>query len=118
MDSGEEEFLFNDDDDEIAELRRDLDGLADLLWEAVDRGKARTVQSMLEQCCGVDVVNHISSYRSSLPDGDNPWMPLLTACAHGLVKIVRILLEAGANPQWQDPTGWSALSRQCLRHWL
>jgi ankyrin repeat protein len=40
--------------------------------------------------------------------------PLACACSLGHIRIVRILLDAGADARWNDPGGISAIAEACL----
>ncbi|KAK4205109.1 hypothetical protein QBC40DRAFT_271721 [Triangularia verruculosa] len=67
---------------------------------------------MLSRCEGVEGTKEMFSARAASPDDIDHrggWTPLPFAVDHGCLEVCRLLLNEGANPEWEDNTGTSAL---------
>ena len=73
-----------------------------LMW-AIERSMSDIAIELIKRGVSVEERDH------------NGETPLTLACKHDLSKVIRALLEAGANPAKQNKTGWLP-SQLCTKH--
>lgn len=88
---------------EVVDFLAPLCGLDQQLWFAAGRGDIESVKSILSQ----------RSANVDEPDGAGE-TPLFHACHNNQPEIVRLLLEAGADPSLATPSGDTPLATACL----
>ncbi|PGH05743.1 hypothetical protein AJ80_08300 [Polytolypa hystricis UAMH7299] len=77
------------------------------LYSAVQIGRADYVDILLAE-----------SATNAIIDGQEPvngWTPLIIGCIQGHLEIVNRLLEAGANQETKDNSGWTAQEHATFR---
>ena len=94
-------------DDEYEEMEDLPRGVDRQLFEGIDEADVAAVQRALRNGADVNAVDYMHD-----EDGTTP---LFEAISRGLDEFVRLLLDAGADAQWRDGTGWSALMMACKR---
>lgn len=57
----------------------------------------------------------IHGCNTELPEKTYGWTPLLIAAVDGNLGVVELLIEAGADPERQDSSGWNAKEHASLR---
>ncbi|KAE8153479.1 Glycerophosphoryl diester phosphodiesterase family-domain-containing protein [Aspergillus avenaceus] len=60
-----------------------------------------------------DILSHGAS--TSIAEGTKGWTPLIVAMVEGHVAMVEMLLQAGADPRYQDFMGWTVLDHAAFR---
>jgi ankyrin repeat protein len=115
-----------------------VDGNLALVW-AFQNYNENLAKLTLEQCAGAadplieyNQLPHVAARRGwhealSLlldrkPDmsmdalDDRGWTPLYEACHHNHLRVARLLLDKGANPNHADKEGWTPLHITCSRN--
>ena len=79
-----------------------------ILYTASRYGRVEIVEILLSP----DLQSRLST---DVPENVRGWTPLIVACAEGHLSIVKLLLEAGADPLKCDRFGWSAKEHAAYR---
>ena len=82
------------------------------LFLAAAKGRTAWVRQLLEAGAEVDAIANVDD--EDTPDADED-TPAHQAARNGHTEVLRLLIQAGANVDYQNGNGWSTVHRSCWR---